>query len=165
MEQLRTLRDTLGIVKAAMTASLTSHGGLLNNPCISDISIPYGLWESILANRRTLYSLRTLLKISTPAPQGRVDGDRYFRLIPDTLKLEKKLSVGDKVRKRNERDTGVVTRIFNNGKVQVTRDTPGLRKWNKQSEANFEIVESRFGPTSLSVGIELRCKLLNLNSD
>ena len=149
-----------------MTASLTSHGGLLNNPCISDISIEYGLWGVDISKQKEFESsLRTLLKISTPAPQDRVDGDRYFRLIPDTLKLEKKLSVGDKDRKRNERDTGVVTRIFNNGKVQVTRDTPGLRKWNKQSEANFEIVESRFGPTSLSVGIELRCKLLNLNSD
>tara|TARA_B110000858_G_scaffold123387_1_gene140710 strand:- start:3521 stop:6055 length:2535 start_codon:yes stop_codon:yes gene_type:complete len=150
-EQLRDMESFLSFVKASMAASLTSRGGHLPNTIISDFTIINPtLWAKGMSQAQFEDQLTGEVSGIPPPPlEDRVDGDRCYRLTvcgARTLKFERKFSVGDTVRKLNGTDigqTGIIDVIDRHmGKVQVTRNTPG-RKWNKQSEAKFELVESR----------------------
>lgn len=148
-EQLRDLNSFTGYIKQAITFSLTSTEGHGGGTMIPNVVIDPSRWD----NPPSLTDFEAILDtkasdIEDPI-QSDIEGIRYFKLNRSNesiLKFERQLSLGDKVRKVNTDvgETGVVTRVFpETGKVQVSRDTPG-RKWNKQSEKNFEILESRF---------------------
>lgn len=149
-EQSRSWSSTRNYIHQCMIASFRKRAGHHPAPRVTNIVIDYRRWtrnfrdqaefEACLRNARILWN--------PTRQQDCQEGDQNFRLTPDSLKFEKKISEGDTVRytrpgpRRGE--TGIVTRIYSDtGKVQVTPNTPGLKKFNKQSEANFEIVESR----------------------
>jgi hypothetical protein len=148
-EQLRDMESFLSFVKPSMAASLTSRGGHLPNTRISDFTIInptlWGMSQAQFEDQLT----GEVSGIPPPPLEERVAGDRCYRITvcgARTLKFERKFSVGDTVRKLNGTDigqTGIIDVIDRHmGKVQVTPNTPGL-KFIKQSEANFELVESR----------------------
>jgi hypothetical protein len=147
-EQLKSWPSTRNVVHQTMIASFTSRGGQLPNTSISDVVIDPTRWGVSFSQTTFEEKLRNAKPLWKPARHQHLqEGDQNFHLTPGSLKFEKKLSEGDTVRytrpgpRRGE--IGIVTRIFRDtGKVQVTPNTPGL-KFNKQSEANFEIVESR----------------------
>ena len=147
-EQLKSWPSTRNVVHQSMIASFTSRGGHLPNTSISDVVIDPTRWGVSFSQTTFEEKLRNAKPLWKPARHQHLqEGDQNFHLTPGSLKFEKKLSEGDTVRytrpgpRRGE--IGIVTRIFRDtGKVQVTPNTPGL-KFNKQSEANFEIVESR----------------------
>ena len=147
-EQLKSWVSTRNFIHQSMIASFTSRGGHLPNTSISDVVIDPTRWGVSFSQTTFEEKLRNAKPLWNPARHQHLqEGDQNFHLTPGSLKFEKKLSEGDTVRytrpgpRRGE--IGIVTRIFRDtGKVQVTPNTPGL-KFNKQSEANFEIVESR----------------------
>jgi hypothetical protein len=147
-EQLKSWVSTRNFTHQSMIASFTSRGGHLPNTSISDVVIDPTRWGVSFSQTTFEEKLRNAKPLWKPARHQHLqEGDQNFHLTPGSLKFEKKLSEGDTVRytrpgpRRGE--IGIVTRIYSDtGKVQVTPNTPGL-KFNKQSEANFEIVESR----------------------
>lgn len=146
-EQLRDMPSFMRYAKQAFLSSLISRDGHGLSPRMGPVTIDPVRW-AVGISQTEFENLLTEAALEPPPAPYRVDGCRYFRLTRSegkTLKFEKKFSVDDKVRKVNTDvgETGVVTRVFaDTGKVQVTRNIAG-RKWNKQSETNFQIVESR----------------------